>query len=214
MEGILKRLVFDCSSDVASIAVFCGEELLSELSVSGRKNHAAILLPSIDRCLKEAEIRFSDLDEVYVCSGPGSFTGVKVGLATALGLTAPTRMKVFAFSYAALILSKALMIYPRLLDGISEDYLEHSEGGTVYLSMDAGRGELYSTLLEVSDEGVRLAGTRLEKAEEVSKPLMFPDLSARLLFEMPEKYRRLFLSEELEALYFRKSQAEEALESR
>lgn len=207
-------LVFDCSGDIASIAVFRDEELLAELSVSGRKNHAAILLPSIDRCLKDADMEFSELDEIYVCSGPGSFTGVKVGLATALGLVAPTRKKLFVFPYAALILSKALMIYPRLLDGISEDFKDHAEEGIIALGMDAGRGELYSTLLEVSAEGVSVSGTRLTKASDESKALIFPDLSARLLFEMPEIYRKMFLSENLEALYFRKSQAEEALESR
>lgn len=160
---------------------------------------------------------FAELDEVYVCSGPGSFTGVKVGLATALGLVAPTRKKMFVFPYAALILSKALMIYPRLLDGVSEDFKDHEEDGVIALGVDAGRGEVYSTLLEVSQDGagVRPVGTKLEKAEEKDgKTLIFPDLPARLLFEMPEKYRKLFLSEDPEALYFRKSQAEEALESR
>ncbi|MDO4753672.1 MAG: tRNA (adenosine(37)-N6)-threonylcarbamoyltransferase complex dimerization subunit type 1 TsaB [Bacillota bacterium] len=210
----MKRLVFDCSGDIASVAVFHQEELLAELSVTGKKNHASILLPTIDDCLKEADLCFADIDEVYVCSGPGSFTGVKVGLATALGLVAPTRKKLFVFPYAALILSKALMIYPRLLDGVSSDFTEHSENGVVALGMDAGRGEMYCTLVEPNEDGVSVIGSKLMKKDEISAPFVFEHLPARLLMEMPERYRSLFVSEELEPLYFRKSQAEESLDMR
>lgn len=261
----MKRLIFDCSGDIASIAVLDGEEVLSELSVTGKKNHAAILLPSIDSCLKEAELSFADVDEVYVCSGPGSFTGVKVGLSTALGLVQPTRKRLFVFPYAALILSRALAIYPRLLDEYSSDFADNAADGKIVLAMDAGRGEKYCTELTVSPDAVcfsdsspssaftpssaltqssdfasaaRSIGSSYEGAEsaaasvaadefrvtitasrlvrdvDMPKHFEFRDLPVRYLFEMPEMYRRLFLSEDLKPLYFRKSQAEESMEQR
>lgn len=232
-EGMLKRLLFDCSGDIATVAVFEGEELRSEWSVTGRKNHAAVLLPAISDCLKDANIDFAEIREIYVCSGPGSFTGVKVGLSTALGLTQPTSKKLCLFPYPALILAKALSYYPRLLDGVSNDFRENSEGGRILLTMDAGRGEKYCTSIHVEDPTEELPSGRahfvlsgadldvsrryrvetgLLRADRIGKSFEYPDLPVRLFFDLPPEIRALFLSDRMEPLYFRRSQAEEALE--
>lgn len=212
----MKRLLFDCSGEVATVAVFDGCELCSEISVGGSRKHAAILLPAIDRCLNEAGYSFSDVDEVYVCSGPGSFTGVKVGLATAMGLVQPTEKSLYVFPYAALILGRALTLHPRLLDGVSADYRDHSVNGEIHLCQDAGRGETYRTVLRLQEEGWEIAEARLVKPEEMpadgdaDRAISYPDLAVRELFALPESVLSLFLSREIEPLYFRKSQAEEA----
>ncbi len=163
----MKRLVLDCSTDIATVAVLDKEKVLSEKSETGRRNHAAILMPAIDECLQKAGLGFRDIDEVYVCSGPGSFTGVRVGLATALGLCRPLGKPLYIFPYPALVLAEELQEH-------GADYLEKlaegafSDGECVDalgLLLDAGRRETYCMYFDLA--GKKLAGSELLKAGEL-----------------------------------------------
>lgn len=78
-------LAVDTSQKIMTVAYICGEKTVYE-TVEGEKNHSALLLPAIDRVLKAAEARISDI-RIFCCvTGPGSFTGLRVGLATLKGL--------------------------------------------------------------------------------------------------------------------------------
>jgi tRNA threonylcarbamoyl adenosine modification protein YeaZ len=77
-------LALDTASPRASVAVLAGDRLVEEpLSVDRRA--AESLLGAVERALAGAGVRLKDCSRVAVCSGPGSFTGVRVGLATAWG---------------------------------------------------------------------------------------------------------------------------------
>jgi len=82
----MRVLALDTSSMVASVAVVDESKLLGEITFNYKKQHSTILLPMIDKLLKSLEIQITEVDAIACASGPGSFTGLRIGAATAKGL--------------------------------------------------------------------------------------------------------------------------------
>ena len=78
-------LAFDTSSHVTAVAVTRDDLVLSEEATPCAERHAQTLLPRVQACLASAKLALADIDLIAVGIGPGSFTGVRVGLATAKG---------------------------------------------------------------------------------------------------------------------------------
>lgn len=82
----MKILAVDTSAVCASVAVTENGRILSECSINSGLTHSRTLMPMIDSALKNAEIDLSEID-LFACSaGPGSFTGVRIGVAAIKGL--------------------------------------------------------------------------------------------------------------------------------
>ncbi len=80
-------LTIDSSSTAISFAVSRGEKLLGEFFANAQGAHAdRLLLPSLDHLLRSLGLKTSDFDAIAAVIGPGSFTGLRVGIATAKGL--------------------------------------------------------------------------------------------------------------------------------
>lgn len=79
-------LAFDTASPVVSVAVHNGERLLGEVTGSGAMAHGELLAPAIAEALGEAGAVMRDVTDVAVGIGPGPFTGLRVGVVTALTL--------------------------------------------------------------------------------------------------------------------------------
>lgn len=79
-------LSLETSTDVCSVAVHDGDKCLAEAVIREPQAHAAKLAPSIERVMREAQIGMHDLEAVAVSSGPGSYTGLRIGTSTAKGL--------------------------------------------------------------------------------------------------------------------------------
>lgn len=85
LEGV-KILAVDSSSITGSVALCQGERLVAESLLNVRSTHSEKLLKQIDLLLNEAEWKLEDLDLLTVVTGPGSFTGLRIGIATIKGL--------------------------------------------------------------------------------------------------------------------------------
>ncbi|HBM76357.1 MAG TPA: tRNA (adenosine(37)-N6)-threonylcarbamoyltransferase complex dimerization subunit type 1 TsaB [Clostridiaceae bacterium] len=81
-----KVLALDTSSAVASVAVVDNTKILGEITYNYKRQHSTILIPMIDRILSFLDITVKDVDCIACSSGPGSFTGLRIGAATAKGL--------------------------------------------------------------------------------------------------------------------------------
>jgi tRNA threonylcarbamoyl adenosine modification protein YeaZ len=103
-------LAFDAGSPVTSAAVARDGTLLAETSGASRSGPS--LLQQIDDSLQRAGVVPAALDGIVVLSGPGSFTGIRVALATALGLRAALSVPIFALSNLA-----ALALHGSPVDG-------------------------------------------------------------------------------------------------
>lgn len=75
-------LIIDTSSDCLTIAIKSNDKLFSYKSEESRKSHSVNLLPEINQLLKEANLELSNMDYFGCVVGPGSFTGVRIGVAT------------------------------------------------------------------------------------------------------------------------------------
>ncbi len=82
----MKILAIDSSAKAASVAITDGGRLISECYVNAALTHSRTLMPMIDNALKQADLKFGDIDALAVNVGPGSFTGIRIGIAAAKGL--------------------------------------------------------------------------------------------------------------------------------
>lgn len=82
----MKILVLESSGLVASVAVVTEDKLIGEYTTNFKKTHSQTLLPMMDTMLKMIGIPVQEMDAIAVSGGPGSFTGLRIGSATAKGL--------------------------------------------------------------------------------------------------------------------------------
>ena len=82
----MKILAIDSSGLVASAAVVEDDKVLAEFNVNNKKNHSTTLLPMIDTLKSTLSLELESLDAIAVSNGPGSFTGLRIGSATAKGI--------------------------------------------------------------------------------------------------------------------------------
>lgn len=150
-------LAIDSSAVTAGCAVLKDGQIIAERLEKSGLTHSQTLLPLVDEVLRGAGLTAEDVDNVAVSAGPGSFTGVRIGIATVKGI---------AFSCD-------LPCYPvSTLDTIA--FGTHGITGYIAAVMDARRDQVYNALYRI-DNGtpVRLTEDRAisiaELAEEIGK---------------------------------------------
>ena len=83
----MKVLGLDTSSNATSIAVIEDNKLICEYTINTKTTHSQKLMPMIENMLKISEVNVNDMDMIAICQGPGSFTGLRIGMATAKALS-------------------------------------------------------------------------------------------------------------------------------
>lgn len=127
----MKILGIDSSGLVASVAVAEDGVLLGEYTTNYKKTHSQTLLPMLDELKKMIELDLNSVDAIAISSGPGSFTGLRIGSATAKGL--------------GLALDKPLVEVPTL-EGLA--YNLYASSSLVCPIMDARRNQVYTGIYE------------------------------------------------------------------
>ncbi len=130
----MKLLALDSSGLVASVAVIWDEILSGEFTIDHKITHSQTLLPMLEELAKVIELDLNTLDAVAVAGGPGSFTGLRIGSATAKGL--------------ALALEKPLIQIPTV-DALAYNLWGHKD--IVCPLMDARRNQTYTGLYRFCD---------------------------------------------------------------
>lgn len=118
----------DTSLPILSVALLRDGVLIGALALEGRGSRNEKLLPAIDWVLSENAIDRKEIDLLAVTRGPGSFTGVRIGLATMQGLAVALGRPVCTMS--------------------THEAIAHGEHGRVVIRDDAGRGESYVSVFE------------------------------------------------------------------
>lgn len=139
-------LAFDTSSAGCSAALIAGSVLLGEDMRSGSGNYSALLLRLIDRLLGDAGLTASDLDCIAVATGPGSFTGLRVGISTAQGLGLALGKPIVGISTLELLAAQNMPF-----------------DGSVCALLDARRSQVYACLFRQGpdDEAVAECNERV-----------------------------------------------------
>ena len=78
----MKILSIDTSSKICGVTISDNENVLIHLSNDDEKTHSVKLMPMVDSALKSTNLSLNDISLLAVCTGPGSFTGVRIGIAT------------------------------------------------------------------------------------------------------------------------------------
>lgn len=127
----MKIIALDSSGLVASVAVVEDEILVAEYTIQYKKNHSQTLLPMLDEVRNMVELDLKQVDAIAVAAGPGSFTGLRIGSATAKGL--------------ALAMGKPVVAVPTV-DGLA--YNLYGTDKIVCPIMDARRSQVYTGIYE------------------------------------------------------------------
>lgn len=106
-------LAIDCIHETCSAAFFDGKKVVSEIVESMERGQAERLLPMVREVLEKAHVGFEDVDAVAVTTGPGSFTGVRVGLAAADGIALAANLPMIGVS---MLEATAWKVYARFRD--------------------------------------------------------------------------------------------------
>lgn len=125
----MRILALDSSGLVATVAILEDDQTIAEYTVNYKKTHSQTLLPMLDEIVKMTEFDLSTIDAIAVAGGPGSFTGLRIGAATAKGL--------------GLALKKPLIHVPTV-DGMAYGLFGYT--GLVCPIMDARRSQVYTGL--------------------------------------------------------------------
>src|SRR5699024_3115159 len=76
-------LTIDKSNQVLGLALIQGQKLIAEYVINSEKNQSVRLMPAITRLMEDVQMSPEQLDKIVVAKGPGSYTGVRIGLTTA-----------------------------------------------------------------------------------------------------------------------------------
>ena len=150
-------LAFESSAKAASVALCRDGHLVSQYSQCSGLTHSRTLLPMAEDMLKNAELTLRDVDLIAVAHGPGSFTGIRIGVSTVKGLAWAGDKPCVGIS---------------TLEAMAWHGL--AAGGVVCPVMDARRSQVYNALFEIRDgRPQRLCPDRpialAELAEDVKK---------------------------------------------
>lgn len=164
-------LAFESSAKAASVALVRDGKLISQYSQCSGLTHSRTLLPMAEDMLKNAELSLDKVDLFAVAQGPGSFTGIRIGVSTVKGL-----------SWAA----ETPCVGVSTLEAMAWHGL--SAGGYVCPVMDARRSQVYNALFKIEDgKPVRLCPDRAialpllgEELEKLRSPVFLVGDGAEL----------------------------------
>lgn len=133
----MKILSIECSATPASVAVINDGKVLASSFVNVKLTHSQTLMPMVENILNSAKLNISDIDGLAISNGPGSFTGVRIGISALKGIAAPKNLPCAAVS---------------TLRAIAENY----RGTDCYVCavMDARCNQVYNAIFEVKNNDV------------------------------------------------------------
>lgn len=148
-------LALESSAKAASVALMQDAELLAQYSQCSGLTHSRTLLPMVEDMLKNTDKKLADVDFIAVAHGPGSFTGIRIGVSTVKGLAWASDKKCVGVSTLAAMAWHGA-----------------AAGGLVCPVMDARRSQVYNALFEIKDSAPeRLCRDRAIELSELAAEL-------------------------------------------
>lgn len=157
-------LSIDTSSLVATVAVINDDKLLGEYTINSPMTHSQKLMPIIDELLSTLELTMEDIDYIAISRGPGSFTGIRIGIATVKGLAHLRNIPIIGVSS---------------LEGLAYNITYSNE--LICPIMDARRNQVYTgvykwinhKLINIVDEAPLSIDELMDKLEEREEKIIF-----------------------------------------
>lgn len=151
-------LSVDSSSTTATCALVKDDQILAELNLNSKREHSVLIMDIIDQILKSYNLSINDVDAFAISEGPGSFTGLRIGMATIKGLAFSTKKPCISLS---------------TLDALA--YNAFTFDGIICPIIDALRDNVYTNLYKNVDGEL----TPISQAACLSLTELINDLNSR-----------------------------------
>ena len=149
-------LSIDSSTPVAGIAVSDGSKLLGEVMINTQNTHSEKLMPMVQQILNDLQMNIQQIDAVAVTCGPGSFTGLRIGMATAKGIVQGGNKKLIAIP---------------TLDCLAQN-LKHYPG-VICPIMNAQKKQVYTAIYRTAEGKLeRLSDYQAIEADKLAEQLL------------------------------------------
>ena len=192
----MKIAAFDTSSKALTLAILEDETLLAQMTLNIKKNHSITLMPAIDFLMNSLDMKPTDLDRIAVAQGPGSYTGLRMAVATAKTLAHTLKIELIG-------VSSLLALVPEQVEGLVIPVMDARRNNVYagfYQSGQSVRPEAHLPLAEVlemagaANQSVTFVGETATFAEQIKDALpqaaiqsTLPDAAAigRLGLDLP-----------------------------
>lgn len=170
-------LALDTSNKAMSVAVVQDGELLAETTLNKMRTHSEQLLPTIDRLVELSGLQPDDIDRVAVAQGPGSYTGLRIGVTTAKTLAYTLNIELVGVSSLATLAANV-----RSSDAIIVPLMDARRGNVFAGMYQWCKGELKSVAL---DKHVSLDHL-LEEVQALGQPAIFVGATEKMRLTISE----------------------------
>ena len=169
----MKIAAFDTSSKALTLAILEDETLLAQMTLNIKKNHSITLMPAIDFLMNSLDMKPTDLDRIVVAQGPGSYTGLRMAVATAKTLAHTLKIELVG-------VSSLLALVPEQVEGLVIPVMDARRNNVYagfYQSSQSVRPEAHLPLAEVleiagvADQPVTFVGETAVFAEQIEAAL-------------------------------------------
>ena len=169
----MKLLAFDTSNQALSLAILEDEHLLAQTTLNIKKNHSITLMPAIDFLMNSLDMKPKDLDRIVVAQGPGSYTGLRIAVATAKTLAHTLKIELVG-------VPSLLALVPEQVEGLVIPIMDARRNNVYagfYQSGQAVRPDAHLPLAEVlemagtADQPVTFVGETATFAEQIKDAL-------------------------------------------
>lgn len=227
----MKILAIDTSSKICSVCIFEDQNLILEKYSADEKTHSQKLMPLIDELFKESSLSLDNIDLLACCLGPGSFTGIRIGLATIKAFADTKNIPIVG------VTSLESLAYNVTNPGLIASLID-AKNDNVYYSLFSYNGENYSQIgdykadsiqniledLFIYDDKILFVGDGSEihhdRIEELIKNPVFAtsnqntQTSISIAKSAYNKFKNGLYgdSNQIQPIYLKKSQAERALD--
>lgn len=178
----MKIAAFDTSSKALTLAILEDETLLAQMTLNIKKNHSITLMPAIDFLMNSLDMKPTDLDRIVVAQGPGSYTGLRMAVATAKTLAHTLKIELVG-------VSSLLALVPEQVEGLVIPIMDARRNNVYagfYQSGQAVRPEDHLPLAEVleiagaANQPVTFVGETTAFAEQIEAALPQPAIQPTL----------------------------------
>ena len=151
----MRILSIDTSTEIGSVALLDGDSLIAEVSVSRPMNQLTWLAPAIKQCMEQVSWQMSELEGIAVGCGPGSFTGLRIGIATAKSIAQVFSLPIVGVSSLDAIAYQCLSFHGTICAVMKTRYIKRKE--TNEPLQYAKGGELFTAFYK--SDGLRMVRT-------------------------------------------------------
>ena len=164
---MMNILAMDTSNRALSLALLQDNEVLGQVTLNIKKNHSITLMSAIDFLMKSLDMKPTDLDRIVVAQGPGSYTGLRIAVATAKILAHTLKIELVG-------VSSLLALVPEQVEGLVIPIMDARRNNVYagfYQSGQAVRSEAHLPLAEV----LEIAGAANQPVTSVGETAVFAE---------------------------------------